>query len=121
MVNIICITDQGAAIGVTVYMALVVLILMGITIIVYNQSLVKQEEIQTPNEATPWDKTYCILSLFQVRCVQFFLVVVLLGQLQVFVDLAMGPAFTTFFFNSNESLDDKATYPFFLEFLPMYI
>lgn len=46
-----------------------------------------------------------------MRCVQFYLVVVLLSQVQVLIDLALGPAFASFFFNSLDGLMyDKGNY-----------
>lgn len=71
--NYFCIYDHSAAVGVTVVCVvfnIIALIMIGF---IFKWSLAKYKEISSPNEALPWDKTYCYLSLHQVRAVQVYL------------------------------------------------
>lgn len=95
-VNLFCISDEALSTSVTVALGILVLLLIAGTIKLYNLALKKQEAISSPNVACLWDKTYCTLSLIQIRVVQFNLVVVVLGQAQSFILLAVGPAFRVY-------------------------
>ena len=73
-VNLMCLKDPTDVIVVSVVMCLVILVIIALAIKLFMLSRVKIEKMTNPNEGMAWDKTYCYLSLWNLRLVQVSLV-----------------------------------------------
>lgn len=94
-----CITGPQTEVVVTVLLVVGTIILMAIAVHLFKLANEKHARIQEPSPSHPWDKTYCTLTLTQVRTVQVCLVVILANQLQVLIQLLCGPRFIDVYYS----------------------